>query len=78
MKKIGVCACYNSKNYGSMLQTLATEKQLEKLGFSYEIIRYSRKLTPALLFRSIDRIPEILKKKVEKKKQAIELTRYPK
>ena len=78
MKKIGVCACYNSKNYGSMLQTLATEKQLEKLGFSYEIIRYSRKLTPALLFRSIDRIPEILKKKLEKKKQAIELTRYPK
>lgn len=53
MKKIGVCACYNSKNYGSMLQTLATEKQLEKLGFSYEIIRYSRKLTPALLLANV-------------------------
>lgn len=77
MKKIGVCACYNSKNYGSMLQTLATERQLEKLGYSHEIIRYSRKLTPALLFRSINRIPEILKKKVEKKKETAKLAKYP-
>ena len=44
-KKIGVCACYNTKNYGSMLQTLATGVQLERLGYEYEFIRYSRKLT---------------------------------
>ena len=42
-KKIGVCACYDQKNYGSMLQVLATVIQIEELGYDYEIIRYSRK-----------------------------------
>ena len=63
MKKIGVCACYNTKNYGSMLQSLATGKMLEKLGYPYEFIRYTRKPTVGLILKSLDRIPEIVKRK---------------
>lgn len=77
MKKIGVCACYNTKNYGSMLQTLATGKKLEELGFDYEIIRYSRKLTPALMIRSLSRAPEMLGLKMRERKRAARLNCYP-
>ena len=52
MEKIGVCCEYKHRNYGSMLQALATVLQLEKLGYDYEIINYTRKLTPDLLIRS--------------------------
>lgn len=68
-KKIGVCACYDQKNYGSMLQVLATVIQIEELGYDYEIIRYSRKLTPDLLIRSLSRIPEKVRFKVEQDKK---------
>ena len=64
-KKIGVCACYDQKNYGSMLQVLATVIKIEELGYDYEIIRYSRKLTLNLFARSLSRIPEKVKFKVE-------------
>lgn len=77
MKKIGLCACYNTKNFGSMLQTLATEKELEELGFDYEIIRYSRKLTPALIIRSLSRIPEMIKHKQDRFKQDKRLNHFP-
>lgn len=59
--KIGVCACYDQKNYGSMLQALATVIKIEELGYDYEIIRYSRKITTDLLLRSLSRIPEKVK-----------------
>lgn len=68
-KKIGVCACYDQKNYGSMLQVLATVIKIEELGYDYEIIRYSRKLTPDLFVRSLSRIPEKLRFKVEQDKK---------
>ena len=28
MKKIGICACYDNYNYGSMLQAFATQKMI--------------------------------------------------
>ena len=77
MKKIGVCACYDTKNYGSMLQTLATGIVLQDLGYDYEFIRYTRKPTVDLILRSIDRIPEKVRGKIvaiEKKKK---LKKYP-
>lgn len=64
MKKIGVCACYDTKNYGSMLQTLATGIVLQDLGYDYEFIRYTRKPTVDLILRSIDRIPEKVRGKI--------------
>ncbi len=76
-KKIGVCACYNTKNYGSMLQTLATGVQLEKLGYNYEFIRYSRKLTLGLLLKSLTRIPEKLKEKKQRQVRLDGYNKYP-
>lgn len=32
MKKIGLCVCYDTKNFGSQLQVLATDEQIKKLG----------------------------------------------
>lgn len=69
-KKIGVCACYDQKNYGSMLQVLATVVKIEELGYDYEIIRYSRKLTLNLLVRSLSRIPERVKFKAEQHRKS--------
>lgn len=77
MKKIGVCACYDTKNYGSMLQTLATCKQIENLGYDYEIIKYTRKATVGLVLKSLGRIPEKLALKKAKSEQAKQLEKYP-
>ncbi|MFR3113362.1 MAG: polysaccharide pyruvyl transferase family protein [Gallintestinimicrobium sp.] len=77
MKKIGVCACYNTKNYGSMLQTLATGKILQNLGYDYEFIRYSRKPTLGLILRSIDRIPEKVRTKIRTINKKKKLSNYP-
>ncbi len=42
--KIDVITLHNVKNYGSALQTYATQKTLEKLGNEVEIINYYRKV----------------------------------
>ena len=42
MKKIGVVACYNNYNYGSMLQAFATLVALDKLGYQSEFIDYEK------------------------------------
>lgn len=41
MKKIGVVSCYFQPNYGSMLQALATQMALDKLGYENETIDIS-------------------------------------
>ena len=50
MKKIGLAVCYDTKNYGSQLQVLATLKKIEELGFETEIIRYKKKISPIFRF----------------------------
>ncbi len=41
MKKIGIVSCYFQHNYGSMLQALATQMALDKLGYANETIDIS-------------------------------------
>ena len=41
--KVDVITLHNVKNYGSALQTYATQKTLENLGCEVEIINYYRK-----------------------------------
>lgn len=77
MKKIGVCACYNTRNYGSMLQTLATCYKLEELGFEEEIIRYSRKKTIRFILRSLSRMPGYVTGMMKRGKDAKKLSKYP-
>lgn len=77
MKKIGICACYNTKNYGSMLQSLATGKKIKDLGYDYEFIRYTRKPTIDLVIRSIGRIPERVHGKIVNIERKKKLKKYP-
>lgn len=41
MKKVGIVSCYFKHNYGSMLQALATQMALDKLGYENETIDIS-------------------------------------
>lgn len=41
MKKVGIVSCYFQHNYGSMLQALATQNVLDKLGYENETIDIS-------------------------------------
>lgn len=55
----GLCICYSTKNYGSLLQCLATLKALDKRNISYEIIRYKKKHSFSEKIKSIPRLLNI-------------------
>lgn len=56
MKKVGLAVCYDTKNFGSQLQVLATIKKVEDLGHETEIIQYKKKLTPIFVLQTIPRL----------------------
>ena len=56
MKKVGLAVCYDTKNFGSQIQVLATIKKVEELGYKTEIIRYKKKLTPTFVLQTIPRL----------------------
>ena len=56
MKKLGICACYQHKNYGSQLQSYATTVELARRNIDFEIIRSKKKTTPLLLIKSLPRL----------------------
>ena len=56
MKKIGLAVCYDTKNFGSQLQVLATVKKVEELDYKSEIIRYKKKITPTFIVQTIPRL----------------------
>lgn len=58
-KKIGLCVCQDSHNFGSQLQVLATLKSIEKYDVEYEIIDYKKKLTPKFIIKSLPRLLNI-------------------
>ncbi len=82
MKKIGIVSCYFQHNYGSMLQALATQMALDKLGYDNETIDISgfRKeirnakllyfakaaLTSDILFSKIGMAKNVIRKKISK------------
>ena len=67
MKKLGICVCYQHRNYGSQLQSYATTVELEKRGIDYEISRYKKKLTPSLFVTAVKRLfnPVFLSERVK-------------
>lgn len=79
MKKIGLAVCYDTKNFGSQLQVLATVKKIENLGFNTEIIRYKKKLTPQFIGQTIPRLFNIsfLKAKFGAKKKVRQIKKIP-
>lgn len=56
MKKIGICACYDTRNYGSMLQAFATQVKIDQLGYESEYIVYRKKKTFLFLLKQIPRL----------------------
>ncbi len=72
MKKLGICICYQVKNYGSQLQSYATTVELKRRGIDFEIIRYKKKYTLKLILSLIPRLfnPVFLSERF--------LLRYPK
>lgn len=56
MKKLGICICYQVKNFGSQLQSYATTVELKRRGINFEIIRYKKKYTPKLIISLLPRL----------------------
>lgn len=59
MRKIGICACYDSPNYGSMLQAYATQVAIDSLGYKSEYIVYKKKKN---LLYTIKQFPRLFNK----------------
>lgn len=79
MKKVGLAVCYDTKNFGSQLQVLATIRKIEEFGFDTEIIRYRKKITPVFLLQTIPRFFNIpfVKSKLLKRKKTKQIANYP-
>lgn len=56
MKKLGICICYQQRNYGSQLQCFATTWELKRRGIDFEIIRYAKQYTPRMILRLLPRL----------------------
>ncbi len=79
MKKIGLCVCYDTKNFGSQLQVLATDEQIKKLGYQTEIIRYKKKLSLTFAFHTLPRFfnSYFVKGKMSGKRKSRRLAQHP-
>ena len=79
MKKVGLAVCYDTKNFGSQLQVLATIKKIEELGYETEIIQYTKKLTPTFILQTIPRLfnASFIKSKLNSKRKKQEIKKYP-
>lgn len=79
MKKVGLCVCQETKNYGSQLQVLATEVAVQKLGYEYEIIRYKKKYDLKFVIKSIPRLfdPLLMKGKISSYFLNKKIKKYP-
>lgn len=56
MKKVGICACYNNYNFGSMLQSFATQEIIEENGFEPEYIIYNKNKSLKFKIKSLPRL----------------------
>ena len=54
--KVGLCACYSNRNYGSMLQSYASQIAIEHLGHDCEMVRYKKQYSGLQLLRQVPRL----------------------
>ena len=78
-KKIGLAVCYDTKNFGSHLQVLATDKKIKELGFDTEIIRYKKKMSLTFALQTLPRFfnPYFINSKKGGKKRRKQLKKNP-
>lgn len=55
-KILGACIEIKNNNYGSMLQSYATQVMLDEYGIKYELLQYKKKYTPIFVIKSIPRL----------------------
>lgn len=79
MKKIGLAVCYDTRNFGSQLQVLATVKMVESLGYETEIIRYKKQISFKFLLQTIPRFLNIpfVKAKINAIKKKNKIKKHP-
>ena len=65
MKKVGVVACYNNNNYGSMLQAYAMMIVLRQQGYDCEFINYQKQIT---LLEAVRFLPRLLNRYLMREK----------
>ena len=53
---IGLCVVLDNNNYGSMLQSLASQRLVENAGFRVELLRFRKRYTPMFILKSIPRL----------------------
>ncbi len=49
--RLGVCLELKNNNYGSMLQSFATQKMLKDYALSYDLLSYQKKYTLVLVLK---------------------------
>lgn len=78
MKKVGLSVCYDTKNFGSQLQVLATVKKIEELGYETEIIRYKKKMSFKFICQTLPRFfnSYFVKAKIKGKKKRKKLAQH--
>ena len=76
---IGACLEIKNNNYGSMLQSFATQKMLEEYGVKYELLAYKKKLTPLFVLKSLPRLLNkiIWQDKLNEKRKQNFLKKHP-
>lgn len=79
MKKIGICACYNTLNYGSMLQAFATQVVIDELGYESEFLVYKKSKNLSFIMKQVPRLlnRNLLADKFLVIKKKILIRRYP-
>ena len=79
MKKVGICACYDNYNYGSMLQAYATQKAISEMGYENEFISYKKKKTIKFILKSIPRAfnEYFIRAKIDEIKRNKEFNKHP-
>lgn len=78
MKKVGICACYNTLNYGSMLQSFATQRTVENLGYECEFIVYQKEKSAKYIIKQLPRLfnKYLIYEKMLSIKKRIKLKKY--
>lgn len=78
-KKVGACLEIKNNNYGSMLQSFATQKILENMNIEYDLLNYRKKYTLILILKSIPRLLNhvVWQDKFNEKQKQFFLKRHP-
>lgn len=79
MKNIGVVACYNNYNYGSMLQAYATLAALDKLGYNSEFINYKKSYSVVEKLKFLPRFLNmyLMREKLRLLEKKLKIRKYP-